>query len=40
MIFVLGVVNEKDGWNEESEKFAKIQLVCEECYFEMKELNK
>lgn len=31
---------EKDGWNEESEKFAKIKLVCEECYFEMKELNK
>ncbi|MCD2259494.1 DUF6882 domain-containing protein [Psychroserpens luteolus] len=31
---------EKDGWNEESEKFAKIKLVCEECYFELKEFNK
>lgn len=26
-------------WNEESEKFAKIKLICENCYFEMKELN-
>lgn len=31
---------EKDGWNEESEKFAKVKLVCEECYFELKEFNK
>lgn len=28
------------GWDEESEKFAKIKLVCEECYFELKEFNK
>lgn len=28
-----------DGWNEESEKFANIKLVCEDCYFEMKQLN-
>lgn len=26
-------------WNEESEKFAKIKLICEDCYFEMKALN-
>ena len=26
-------------WNEESEKFAQIKLVCENCYFEMKKLN-
>ena len=26
-------------WNEVSEKFAAIKLVCEKCYFEMKELN-
>ncbi|MFT6334790.1 MAG: hypothetical protein ACI86M_001443 [Saprospiraceae bacterium] len=31
---------DKDGWNEESEKFAKIKLVCEDCYFELKECNK
>lgn len=28
-----------DGWNEESEKFAKIKLICEKCYFEIKEFN-
>ncbi len=28
-----------DGWNEENEKFAKIKLVCENCYFEIKEFN-
>ena len=28
-----------DGWNEESEKFAKIKLVCEKCYFELKKYN-
>lgn len=28
-----------DGWNEESEKFANIRLVCEECYFELKAFN-
>ncbi|EJL74393.1 DUF6882 domain-containing protein [Chryseobacterium populi] len=30
---------EHDGWNEESEKFAQIQLICEDCYFELKEFN-
>lgn len=28
-----------DGWNKESEKFAGIKMICEECYFEMKEAN-
>ena len=28
-----------DGWNEESMEFANIKLVCENCYFEIKELN-
>ncbi|MDR4954648.1 hypothetical protein REB14_20900 [Chryseobacterium sp. ES2] len=31
--------NEYDGWDEESEKFAGITLVCENCYFELKEFN-
>lgn len=31
---------EYDGWNEESERFAGITLVCENCYFELKEFNK
>lgn len=30
---------ECDGWNDESEKFAQIKMVCEDCYFEMKESN-
>ena len=30
---------EKGGWNDESEDFANIKLICEECYFEMKDLN-
>jgi hypothetical protein len=29
-----------DGWNEESTKFADIKLVCEDCYFEIKERNR
>jgi len=30
----------KEGeWNETSMKFAEIKLVCEKCYFEIKELN-
>jgi hypothetical protein len=29
----------EDGWNETSEAFANIKIVCEACYFEMKELN-
>jgi hypothetical protein len=28
-----------DGWNDESTKFAGIKLVCEDCYFEIKEFN-
>ena len=33
-------IRQKEGeWNEESMKFASIKLVCEKCYFEMKELN-
>ncbi|NER16495.1 DUF6882 domain-containing protein [Spongiivirga citrea] len=27
------------GWNEESMAFAKIKLVCEKCYFDIKEMN-
>ncbi|MDR4952244.1 hypothetical protein REB14_08675 [Chryseobacterium sp. ES2] len=30
---------ENDGWTEESEKFAGITLICENCYFELKEFN-
>lgn len=28
-----------DGWNEALMAFADIRLVCEKCYFEMKEVN-
>ena len=28
-----------DGWNDENMEFAKIKLVCENCYFEIKEYN-
>jgi hypothetical protein len=28
-----------DGWDEESMEFAKIRLVCEDCYFEIKDFN-
>lgn len=28
-----------DGWNDESTKFANIKLICEDCYFEIKEKN-
>ncbi len=31
---------ENDGWNDVSMDFAKIKLVCEKCYFEIKETNK
>lgn len=34
------VRKENDGWNEISMEFAKIKLVCEKCYFEIKEANK
>ncbi|TZG00037.1 hypothetical protein FW781_08965 (plasmid) [Chryseobacterium panacisoli] len=30
---------ENDGWTEESEKFAGITLICENCYFELKEFS-
>lgn len=30
---------EQDGWDELSEKFAEIKLVCENCYFDLKEFN-
>lgn len=30
---------ENDGWNEKSMEFAQIKLVCEKCYFEIKETN-
>jgi hypothetical protein len=29
----------EDGWNDVSMAFAKIKLVCEKCYFEMKDQN-
>jgi hypothetical protein len=29
-----------DGWNDESMKYAKIKLICENCYFDMKRINK
>ncbi len=33
-------VRQKEGeWNKKSEAFAAIKLVCEKCYFEMKDLN-
>jgi hypothetical protein len=34
------LVRNKEGeWNDKSEAFAAIRIVCEKCYFEMKELN-
>ncbi|MBW7674217.1 DUF6882 domain-containing protein [Chryseobacterium chendengshani] len=30
---------QSDGWNNESEEFAKIKLICEDCYFELKSFN-
>ena len=33
-------VRESEGeWNEKSMAFAQIKVVCEQCYFEMKEFN-
>ena len=33
-------VRQQEGeWNDTSMKFADIKIVCEQCYFEMKELN-
>lgn len=28
-----------DGWNDESMKFAKIKMVCERCYFDIKKFQ-
>jgi len=34
------LVRQREGrWNDISEAFAEIKLVCEKCYFEMKEFN-
>jgi hypothetical protein len=34
------IVRQREGeWNEKSMNFAGIKLVCEKCYFQMKELN-
>jgi hypothetical protein len=34
------VVRQAEGeWNDKSMAFSQIKLVCEKCYFEMKELN-
>jgi hypothetical protein len=33
------VLIEEGKWNEKSETFANIKLVCDKCYFAMKELN-
>ena len=34
------IERQKEGeWNDKSMAFADIKLVCEKCYFEMKELN-
>jgi len=30
---------EEDGWNDKSMAFAKIKLVCDQCYFEIKKRN-
>lgn len=33
-------VRQKEGeWNDRSEAFAKIKVICEKCFFEMKQLN-
>jgi hypothetical protein len=33
-------VRQTEGeWNEKSMNFAGIKIVCEKCYFEMKEFN-
>lgn len=33
------VANEGGGWNEETEAFADIQLVCKNCALKFKEAN-
>jgi uncharacterized protein YjaG (DUF416 family) len=34
------VLTEAGEWNDESEAFAKIKLICDACFFEMKKLNR
>jgi len=34
------VLMEEGEWNDKSEAFAKIQVVCTKCYFSIKKLNK
>jgi len=34
------VLTEAGEWNDESEAFAKINLICDACFFEMKKLNR
>lgn len=33
------VREKEDGWNDVAMKFADIKIICEHCYFAMKELN-
>jgi hypothetical protein len=33
------VSQNEGGWNDKSMEFTNIKVVCEKCYFEMKELN-
>jgi uncharacterized protein YjaG (DUF416 family) len=33
------VLTKVGEWNDESEAFAKIKLICDACFFEMKKLN-
>lgn len=34
------VLIQEGEWNEKSESFAQIQLICTSCYFEIKNKNK
>lgn len=34
------VLCEAGAWNDRSEKYANIQLICDYCYFEIKKKNK
>ncbi|MEZ0183782.1 hypothetical protein AB9T89_16180 [Flavobacterium oncorhynchi] len=34
------ILVEQGEWNDVSEEFAQIQLICEVCFFELKELNR
>ncbi|HEX7871101.1 MAG TPA: hypothetical protein VF455_13415 [Chryseobacterium sp.] len=33
------VRSENNGWDDETMEFAKIKLVCEDCYFDLKKFN-